>query len=280
MVRQFVELVRLEQTLFALPFAYTGMLLAGEGLPTLAQLGWVSCAMFGARTAGMGANRLIDMHLDGANPRTRDRALPSGRMSPHVVAVLTLVSLGILVMAAWKLNPLCAKLAPLAIVLLLGYSYTKRFTWGCHLFLGLVQACAPIGGWLAVAGQFAPTPLWLGLAIGLWVAGFDVLYACQDLEHDRAVGLHSIPARVGARTAFWISRGLHFLAVGSLIAAGLSAGLGTIYFAGLGLIASLLIWEHQILRPDDLSRLQQAFFQANVMISLTLLASVLVEVLR
>lgn len=280
MVRQFVELVRLEQTLFALPFAYTGMLLAGGGLPTLPQLGWVSVAMFGARTAGMGANRLIDMHIDGANPRTKDRALPAGRMSPHGVALLTLVSLSLLVLGAWKLNPLCAKLSPLAIGLLLGYSYTKRFTWGCHLFLGLVQACAPIGGWLAVAGHFAPTPLFLGLAIGLWVAGFDVLYACQDLEHDRQVGLHSIPARVGARTAFWISRGLHVGALASLVAAGLAAGLGTVYFAGLGLIGSLLIWEHQILRPDDLSRLQQAFFQANVMISLTLLASVLVEVLK
>lgn len=280
MVRQFVELVRLEQTLFALPFAYTGMLLAGPGLPSWSQLGWVSCAMFGARTAGMGANRLIDMHIDAANPRTRDRALPAGRMSPHVVAVLTLLSLGLLVLAAWRLNPLCARLSPLAILLLLGYSYSKRFTWGCHLFLGLVQACAPIGGWLAVAGHFAPTPLWLGLAIGLWVAGFDVLYACQDLEHDRQVGLHSIPARVGAARAFWISRTLHFLALSSLVAAGLAAGLGTPYYAGLGLIGSLLVWEHQLLKPDDLSRLQQAFFQANVMISLTLLASVLLEVLR
>lgn len=273
----FWELVRFEQTLFALPFAYAGMLLAQRGLPGPWTCFWVTLAMFGARTAGMAANRLIDRSIDAANPRTAGRALPAGQIKAHSVAALLVASLGLLAGAAFMLNPLCYQLWPLAAFLLLGYSYTKRFTWLCHLWLGLVQACAPIGGWLAVCGYFAPTPLWLGLVIFTWVAGFDVLYACQDFAHDRKVGLFSIPARFGIEPAFRISETLHAVAWLSLVMVGWCAGLGGVYWLGCGLIAVLLYYEHRLLKPTDLSQMQKAFFQANVGISLTLLVSLLWE---
>lgn len=273
----FLELVRFEQTLFALPFAYAGMLLAQRGLPTGYVCFWVTVAMFGARTAGMAANRLIDWRIDAVNPRTAQRALPAGQVGGAGVFCLMVVSLALLALAAWQLNPLCYRLWPLAAGLLLGYSYSKRFTWLCHLWLGLVQACAPIGGWLAVQGEFAATPLWLGLVIFTWVAGFDVLYACQDFDHDRKVGLFSVPARFGVAAAFRISEGLHALAWLALWRVGASAGLGWVYALGCWLIAGLLYYEHRLLRPGDLSQMQRAFFQANVGISLTLLVSLLWE---
>lgn len=273
----FWELVRLEQTLFALPFAYAGMILAQRGLPGPWTCFWVTVAMFGARTAGMAANRLIDWRIDAVNPRTAGRALPAGLVRGHSVLLLLVASLALLAGAAWMLNPLCYRLWPLAALLLLGYSYTKRFTWLCHLWLGLVQACAPIGGWLAVCGCFAPTPLWLGLVIFTWVAGFDVLYACQDFAHDRKVGLYSIPARFGIERAFRISEGLHLVTWLSLWQVGAQAGLGKVYAAGCCLIAVLLYYEHRLLKPADLSQMQKAFFQANVGISLTLLLSLLWE---
>jgi 4-hydroxybenzoate polyprenyltransferase len=273
----FFELVRFEQTLFALPFAYAGMLLGARGLPGLAPCFWVTVAMFGARTAGMAANRLIDRRIDAANPRTAGRALPAGQISAQPVLGLMLVSLALLATAAQQLNPLCYQLWPLAALLLLGYSYSKRFTWLCHLWLGLVQACAPIGGWLAVRGEFADTPLWLGLVIFTWVAGFDVLYACQDFDHDRKVGLFSIPARFGICRAFRISEALHGVAWLSLWQVGFTAGLGLVYALGCWLIAALLYYEHRLLRPGDLSQMQKAFFQANVGISLTLLLSLVWE---
>lgn len=280
MSRQFVEVVRFEQTLFALPFAYCGMLLAANGWPGARILLWVTLAMVGARTAGMCANRLIDRTIDKANPRTKERALPAGRLSSQTVAAWMVASFGLLVHSAGQLNPTCAQLSPVAVAILLFYSYTKRFTWACHLVLGLVQACAPIGGWLAVTGHFHPVPLLLGLAIFLWVAGFDILYACQDYAHDRAVGLFSIPARFGMDRAFRISEGLHIGALLSLLAiAGLSH-FGPVYLGGLSLIAGMLWWQHKILTPTDLSRIQQAFFHANVAISLILLLTVGWEVCR
>jgi 4-hydroxybenzoate polyprenyltransferase len=275
----FIELVRLEQTLFALPFAYAGMLLASRGLPSLWCLLWVSLAMFGARTAGMSANRLIDRHIDAANPRTASRSLAAGKIGALPVVGVMLASLGLLALSSWMLNPLCYQLWPLAALLLLGYSYTKRFTWLCHLWLGLVQACAPIGAWLAVTGSFAITPLLLGLVIFTWVAGFDVLYACQDFQHDRKVGLYSIPSRFGIEQAFRISEGLHLITWLGLLAVGWGAALGAVYFGGCLLIALLLIYQHRILRPQDLSRMQRAFFEANVVISLTLLGTLLWEFL-
>lgn len=276
---RFVELVRLEQTVFALPFAYIGMFLAANGWPGFKTFAWVSLAMVGARTAGMTANRIIDMEIDGANPRTSDRALPAGRMAPRTAGVLMVASFCLLGLSAQQLNPLCLKLAPLAVVLLLGYSYLKRLTWACHLGLGLVQACAPLGGWLAVSGRFEAAPVFLAVAIFLWVGGFDILYACQDIDHDRAHGLHSIPARLGIRKAFQVSRMFHFTAVAALAMAGWVLGLSGIYYTGVGLVGAILVWEQNILTPEDLSRMQQAFFVANAAVSLTLLVAVLLEVL-
>lgn len=276
---RFVDLVRFEQTVFALPFAYSGVVLAAHGLPSFKTFFWITLAMVGARTAGMGANRLIDRHLDARNPRTADRALPAGRISVSSVVALTATSLALLVLSAAMLNPLCLALSPLAVALLVGYSYLKRFTWACHLGLGAVQACAPLGGWLGVTGEFAPAPLALGAAIFFWVAGFDVLYACQDLDVDRRDRLFSIPARLGARRAFLVARAFHGVALAALTAAGLLLGLGTVYYAGVGLVGAVLVWEHSILAPDDLSRMQQAFFVANAVVSVTLLVAVLLEVL-
>lgn len=277
-LENFSEAIRLEQTLFALPFALSGMLLAEHRVPGLSTWFWVVMAMFGARTAGMAANRLIDRHIDAANPRTSDRALPAGRLSPFQVSCWLLASIALLAWAAKMLNPLCFQLCPLAVFLLLLYSYTKRFTWACHLVLGLVQACAPIGGWLAVSGSWHTTPLILGAAIGLWVGGFDILYSCQDYEHDKAVGLFSIPARFGKPGAFVISKMFHSLALGLFLAAGICEGLGHFYFGALGAVAALLWWQHHILKPDDLSKIQAAFFQANVAISICLFMGVLLEI--
>lgn len=278
--KRFVELVRFEQTLFALPFAYAGMLLAGHSWPSARVILWVTLAMVGARTAGMCANRLIDVEIDARNPRTWDRALPAGKMAAATVFRLLLLSLALLALSAAQLNPLCMRLCPLAVALLLAYSYLKRVTWACHLGLGLVQACAPIGGWLAVSGRFAAPPLWLGAAIFLWVAGFDILYACQDIEVDRQQGLHSLPALVGAERAFWVSRLFHAGTVLAMAMVGATLGLGVGYFAGLGLIGALLVYEHSLLHPRDLTNMQKAFFQMNALVSMTFLASVLWEVTR
>ncbi len=277
--RRFVSLVRLEQTVFALPFAWVGMLLAGGSLPEGRVVFWVTVAMVGARTAGMALNRLIDREIDARNPRTRQRDLPAGRVSVRSVQALAFLSLGLLVLSAGFLNPLCLALSPLAVLLLLAYSYLKRLTWACHLGLGLVQACAPIGGWLAVSGRFE-MPAWLlGGAILLWVGGFDILYACQDLQHDRAVGLHSLPVRLGARGAFWVARGCHVLAVILLALVGAHLGLGGAWSLGLGIVGALLVWEHSLLSPEDLSRMQHAFFTCNAAISLSLLVACLLEIL-
>lgn len=276
---RFVELVRLEQTVFALPFAYVGMFLAARGWPGTWTFFWVTLAMVGARTAGMSANRLIDARIDAANPRTAGRILPSGRGRPLAVGLVMLASLALLALSAWMLNPLCFKLCPLAVALLLVYSYLKRITWACHLGLGLVQACAPLGGWLAVSPSLPLAPRLLGLSSFLWVAGFDMLYACQDTEHDRRVGLFSLPARLGNERAFKVARLFHAGVLACLLGAGLSCGLGTTYFAGLGFIAAVLVWEHSLLAPDDLSKMQQAFFVANALVSVTLLAAVILEVL-
>lgn len=241
---------------------------------------WVTLAMIGARTAGMCANRLIDAEIDGRNPRTQDRALPAGRIAASTVFRFMLLSLALLVLAASQLNPLCLHLCPLAVFLLLAYSYLKRVTWACHLGLGLVQACAPIGGWLAVTGRFDTPPLWLGGAIFLWVAGFDILYACQDVEVDRREGLHSLPAVLGPERAFWISRAFHAGTVVALAMAGAALGLSPGYFAGIGLIGALLVYEHSLLHPRDLKNMQKAFFQMNALVSVTFLLSVLWEVAR
>jgi 4-hydroxybenzoate polyprenyltransferase len=259
----YLEAVKFEHTIFALPFAYLGMALAAGGLPTLAQLVWVTVAMAAARTLAMAANRLIDWRIDAGNPRTAGRALPQGLMSSAEMAALCLASLAVLAFAAWQLNPLCFQLMPAAVVVLVGYPYTKRFTWLSHWVLGLADGLAPVGGWIAVTGQLAWEPLILGLAVGIWIAGFDLIYACQDVEFDRAVRLHSVPARFGVPAALWLSSLSHVVTVLLLALLGYLLALGVPYWLGLAAAAGLLVYEHSLVRPDDLSRLNVAFFNVN-----------------
>jgi 4-hydroxybenzoate polyprenyltransferase len=281
-----LEMIKFEHTLFALPFALLGMLLAAGGWPGWRTLGWIVVAMVGARSAAMGFNRLADRRLDAANPRTAGRALPRGEVSPGAVAGFVAVSAALLVLAAWRLNPLAFALSPLALAVILGYSYTKRFTWGSHLVLGLGLAGAPLGAWIAVAGSVAPPAFALAGAVLLWVAGFDVLYALQDLEFDRSTGLSSIPVRFGVRGALWLSGLFH---AGTLALLGWlpwlynplpAPDLGAAYAVGwLGCLA-LVAYQHRVVRPGDLSRLDAAFFQANAALSLWVFAAAAVDILR
>ena len=275
-LRVVLEMIKFEHTLFALPFALAGMLLAGGGWPAAPTVGWILVAMVGARSAAMGFNRWADRSIDAANPRTATRALPAGRVSPGFVAAFVAGSLALLVLAAWRLNPLCLALSPLAIAILLGYSYAKRFTWGSHLLLGVALAGAPLGAWIAVAGALATAPLVLAAAVVTWVAGFDVLYALQDREFDRRAGLFSIPARFGVTASLWISGLLHVATLALLAALPFlyAPGLGAAYWAGVAGCAALLAVQHALVRPGDLSRLDAAFFTANGLLSIWLLAAI------
>lgn len=277
-VRTFGELVKWEHTIFALPFAYVGSLLAAGGWPRGEDVLWITAAMFGARTSAMALNRLIDRHIDAMNPRTANRHLPRGLVSNREVLALAMIGLALLGLAAWELNPLCAAYLPLVVAVLVAYSYTKRFTWTCHLVLGLALSFAPMGGWVGVTGAFHPVPFLLSAAVALWVAGFDIIYATQDIEFDRFAGLHSIPARFGVSTALLISRLLHVATVGFLVGAGLILDLSAVYYIGVGVVAALLLYEHSLISTRDLSRVNAAFFNVNGVISLVYLLFVAIEV--
>lgn len=277
--KTYLELVRFEHTLFALPFAYGGMLLAAKGWPGWEVFGWVTVAMVGARTGAMALNRLIDRAIDAANPRTAGRHLPRGLVKPAEVLALAVVGLLLLTLAAYNLNPLTAQLLPVAVFFLVGYSYTKRFTWLCHFWLGLTIGAAAAGGWIAVTGAFEPAlfALWAGTAF--WLAGFDILYATQDYQFDRENGIYSVPARFGLPTALRIAQVCHALTFGFFLLTGLLGGAGWPYFVGVLAVGAVLWYEHQLVKPDDLSRVDQAFFQANVVVSLGMLAVILLDTL-
>lgn len=279
-------MIKFEHTLFALPFAFMGMLLAAGGWPPWRTVGWIVAAMVGARSAAMGWNRLVDRRIDAANPRTAGRALPAGQVTPAFVAGFVAASAALLVVAAWQLNPLALALSPVALAVLLLYSYTKRFTWASHLVLGLSLAGAPLGAWIAVRGDVAAPPLALGGAVLLWVAGFDVLYALQDVDFDRRAGLFSVPARFGVRTALWLSALLH--AAMLLLLAWLPSlyhpaagahGLGAAYWVGWAGCLALISYQHAVVRPGDLSRLDGAFFQANGALAAWLFGATAVAIL-
>ena len=234
--------------------------------------------MVGARSAAMAFNRLADRALDAANPRTADRHLPAGTVSVAGAAVFTVLAAALLVVAAWQLNPLCLKLSPVALLVTLGYSYTKRFTALSHLVLGLGLGIAPVGAWLAVTGSFAPFPLWLSAAVMFWVAGFDTIYACQDVDHDRRVGLHSLASRLGTGRALVLSRVFHVLAIACMAAAFRRAGvLGPVSLLGVLVMAALLAWEQALVRGGDLRRLNRAFFEINSLMGMVLLGVLLVD---
>lgn len=267
-----LEMIKFEHTVFALPFAFIGMLLAAGGWPSPRTLVWIVVAMVGARSAAMAWNRLVDLKFDAQNPRTANRALPKGLLQRKFVIGFVLVNLGLFFLAAWKLHPLCFKLAPLAILILLGYSYTKRFTWASHAFLGLALAGAPLGAWIAVRGSIETTPLLLGAVVLCWVAGFDLLYALQDEAFDRKVGLYSFPARFGTRSTLVASALLHAMTLFGLVLLPFVSpvALGGFYWLGVFGCAALLVYQHSVVRPGDLSRLNQAFFTANGALSLWL----------
>ncbi len=279
-VRTYLDLVRFEHTLFALPFAYGGMFLAAGGWPGWTVFGWVTVAMVGARTAAMALNRLIDWRIDALNPRTANRHLPRGLVKPGEVLALAGVGFGLLAWAALNLNALTARLLPVAVFFLTAYSYTKRFTWLCHYWLGLTIGAAAAGGWIAVSGAFEPATFALWAGVALWISGFDILYATQDYGFDRTHRIHSIPARFGIPAALGISRISHAASWTAFLLAGVLYGAGTAYFVGVGLVGLILAYEHRLVRPDDLSRVDIAFFQANVAVSLGMFAFILLETLR
>jgi 4-hydroxybenzoate polyprenyltransferase len=269
-IRTYLEMIRFSHTLFALPFALMGAVLGAGGIPPLAQLGWILVAMVGARSGAMGVNRIADRRLDAANPRTRDRALPQGRIGLRAAAAFSLVAFGVFLLAAWMLNPLCFALAPLAILIVCGYSYTKRFTALSHLVLGLSLACAPVGAWIAVRGTLGAPALLLALAVLFWVAGFDILYALMDIEFDRRTGLFSIPARLGVPGGMAVARLFHLLTAVFLLLLVPLLGLGPLYVLGLGLAVGLLAYEHWLLYRFGLAKLDLAFFNVNGALSIGL----------
>ena len=272
-------MVKIEHTIFALPFAFLGAFLAARGLPGLEQTGWILLAMVGARSAAMAFNRLVDLPFDARNPRTADRALPKSRLSKGFVIFFILASAAMFVFAASRLNALSLKLSPLALGIIFFYSYTKRFTWVSHIFLGISLACAPIGAWIALKGSLGSAPLILGLAVALWVAGFDIIYSCQDLEFDKREPLFSIPKRFGITASLWISATLHFIMLGILAYLFYQEGLGIIGFSGLILVGLLLAYEHSLVRPKDLSRANTAFFTINGWISVLLCVTTATDIL-
>jgi 4-hydroxybenzoate polyprenyltransferase len=262
------RMIRFSHSVFALPFALSSAVIAaGTGI-SWRQVAWILVAMVGARSAAMGFNRLADQRLDARNPRTAARELPRGALSRGEVWVFVAASAATLVVAAAMLNPLCLALSPVALLIVFGYSYTKRFTALSHVFLGLALAVAPMGAWLAIRGRFEAPPVVLGLAVLFWVAGFDTIYACQDEAFDRAEGLHSLPARLGTRRALVLARFFHVIAVALLAAVYALAPLHPLYLAGVAVVAGLLIYEHSLVRADDLSRIDAAFFTVNGWISL------------
>jgi 4-hydroxybenzoate polyprenyltransferase len=272
------RMIRFSHSVFALPFALASAALAAREAPlTPRQLLWIVVAMVAARSAAMGWNRLVDRALDARNPRTAGRELPRGVLSARETLAFVFLSAAVLVVAAAMLNPLCLALSPLALLIVLGYSYTKRFTAASHLVLGLSLGLAPVGAWLAVRGAFAPLPLVLGLAVLLWVAGFDTLYACQDLEFDRREGLHSLPARLGIPRSLLLARAMHVGAVIALASLYWLAALHPLYLAGVAAIGLLLVWQHSLVSATDQSRVMQAF-NLNGWVSLGYLGFTLVAV--
>ena len=277
--RRLASLVRIEHTVFALPFAYVGAFLAVDAWPGLANLVWITVAMVGARTLAMSVNRLVDAEIDARNPRTATREIPSGALSRTQVLALCALSLAVFLVAISQLDPIVRWLWPIPVAMFVVYPYLKRVTWLCHLWLGACLGLAPVGAWLAVVGS-APWEAWaIGGAVLAWVAGFDLFYSLFDLEHDRAEGLHSWATRFGERGVFAGARGLHTTTVLSLVAAGLGLDVSFLYWLGVVATAGLLVYEHSLVRPGDLRRLDAAFFTMNGVISVVFFAFVAADVL-
>lgn len=276
--KEWAEMIKVEHTVFALPFALSGLILAGPGLPAMPTVFWTIVAFIGARSAAMTWNRLIDSDIDEKNPRTAQRALPAGRITKMQAAILSIASSLLMIFAASKLPPICLWLSPIAVFWLWFYSYTKRFTWLCHIFLGIALGGAALGGWAAASGALAGISPWLlALAVTTWVAGFDIIYALQDIQFDRSEHLYSIPARFGVAKALTISISLHVVTTLCLVCLGLSMHLGIFYWLGVLFVAGMLAYEHSLVKPDDLSRIDAAFFNVNGIVSILTFVAILAD---
>jgi 4-hydroxybenzoate polyprenyltransferase len=274
-------MIKFEHTLFALPFAYMGAILGSmvlnHTLPSWPQIGWITLAMVGARSAAMGLNRIIDKVIDAKNPRTAGRAIPAGLLSSKEVLLFIFIALVVLFIATYQLNALCMELLPIAVFFLVFYSYTKRFTWACHLILGLTIALAPLGGWVAVTGKIDGVSIVFYLTVAFWTAGFDVIYACQDIEFDRKEGLYSIPSRFGIAKALILAKIFHVLTAVGFMSLYFLTDLSWVYFAGIILAYLVLIYEHRLVTPKDLSKLNTAFFTMNGVLSVLVFISTWID---
>lgn len=268
--REFLDMIKFEHTIFALPFAYLALFLVAGGWPPASLFIWITVAMVSGRTFGMAANRLIDARIDAANPRTAGRSLPAGRMKRTEVVLFIVISVMVFGVAVYNLSPLAQKLSPLVLIAMTFYPYAKRFTWLSHLALGLVYVMIPTGVWIAARNTMPPEALLLGLGAGFWVAGFDIIYSCQDVEVDRRDGLHSMPADFGVGPALWAARLFHGVFLAMLLWAGLLLDVGLLYYLGVGGAGLLMAYEHRLVSPNDLSRVDAAFFTVNGIISMML----------
>ncbi len=272
-------MIKFSHSIFALPFAFSAALLAENGVPSVKKIFWITVAMVSARSAAMGANRIIDREIDALNPRTKNREIPAGIINVEKAALFSIIATSILILSAYMLNPLCLKLSPIAIAIVIIYSYTKRFTWLSHIVLGIAISFAPLGAWIAVKGSFSADILPLVLGVIFWLAGFDILYALQDVDFDRQVGLYSIPKRFGIANAILIGRVFHIITWLSLALTGVVFGLGYFYFACLIFVGGLLVYEHLLVKEDDLSRLNIAFLNMNGYISAAVFVFTLLDIL-
>ena len=272
-------MIKWEHSVLTLPFGLTGAVLAARGIPTLHTSIWIVVALVAARSAAMAFNRLVDADIDAENPRTKIRALPAGKLSKQFVLGFVVVTSAILIVAAWELNPLAFYLSPVALAIVFFYSFTKRFTRWAHVVLGLAMGIAPAAAWIAVRGAFDPRILLLTGAVVFWGAGFDILYSCQDFEFDHSFGVYSVPRAFGIRRALWIARGFHVITVALLAGMVAAFGLGKIAMVGVGIVALLLVYEHSLVKHDDLSRVNAAFFTMNGLISMGFLFFIAADVM-
>jgi 4-hydroxybenzoate polyprenyltransferase len=265
----YLRLIKFSHSVFALPFAFTAALIAAGGIPSLYHIFWITVAMVSGRSGAMGMNRIIDKNIDARNPRTRNRELPKGVIKTWEAFSFTIIAFVFLLLAAYKLNPLCLKIAPLVLLVLITYSYSKRFTCLCHVILGIALSLAPLGAWIAVTGSFDLKILPLCFAVMFWVAGFDTLYGIQDLDFDKLNGLHSLPSAFGVKTSLWIARSFHLITIGLLLSLIPIFNLSVFYLLGVLIASGLLLYEHSLVKAKDLSRLDMAFFNMNGYISIT-----------
>ena len=278
-IKIYLEMIKFQHSIFALPFAYLGAFLSQMRMPDFITLVWITVAMVCARSFAMAANRLIDMEIDRRNPRTAERALPKGLLSVSSVILFSLLSLAVFLLSVYNLSPVCRYLWPIVVIPFIVYPYTKRFTWLSHFVLGLCLGLAPVGAWIAVTDTLSPEPFLIGAAVVLWVAGFDIFYAIQDIAFDRQQKLHSIPARFGVKTSLTLTKILHLISIALLSWVGLRLNLGIFYFTGVCITAILLAYENSIIKPHDLSKLNVAFFTINGVVSILMFCFVAMEVI-